>query len=131
MQKAHRLALGAAVVAVLLVYLALSSFGGYAQYMTVSEVLSKRPDSMVNINGTVVPGTVVYEPLKLTFRMTDGNETIDVLYKSSKPDNFNEGMIVVVSGRYNGTVFDASAIYVKCPSKYESGINTSQDTNQT
>jgi cytochrome c-type biogenesis protein CcmE len=97
-------------------------------YHTVSEVQSgkyRQTDQGMRISGNVVPGSVERQAksLGLDFRISDaqGGEPLRVHYQGVVPDNFKEGMAVVVEGklRPGEKVFDANTILLKCPSKYE------------
>ena len=56
----------------------------------------------------------------LTFALIDEkNNTEQVIYNGSKPNNFDIAPMVVVKGRYENGKFMASEILTKCPSKYE------------
>jgi len=69
---------------------------------------------------------MVYDPEVstnlFTFYMTDneGTET-KVHFKGSKPQDFEKSEQVVLIGNYNGQVFVAEKILMKCPSKYNDG----------
>jgi cytochrome c-type biogenesis protein CcmE len=55
------------------------------------------------------------------FTMTnEEGEDMSVCYKGAEPGNFSQAQSVVVIGRYDEGMFNASQILVKCPSKYES-----------
>ena len=57
----------------------------------------------------------------LHFSLTDGEETVAAVYNGLVPDLFfNEYSEILLEGTY-GTdgLFDAQAIIVKCPSKYQ------------
>ncbi|MCZ7380217.1 MAG: cytochrome c maturation protein CcmE, partial [Candidatus Methanoperedens sp.] len=58
----------------------------------------------------------------LTFKMTDGIATLDVVYTGDKPDLPPEATDIqaVVTGQFNNNVFEAFRMLTKCPSKYES-----------
>jgi len=59
------------------------------------------------------------------FTMTnEEGETMAVNYEGAEPGNFSQAQSVVVIGRYEEGVFNASQILVKCPSKYESQGDT-------
>jgi cytochrome c-type biogenesis protein CcmE len=97
-------------------------------YHTVSEIQAGKyhqSDQGMRISGTVVPGSVARQEseLAMDFQIADaaGGQGLRVHYQGVVPDNFKEGMAVVVEGklRNGGTVFDASTILLKCPSKYE------------
>lgn len=49
----------------------------------------------------------------------DEGEQLQVAYAGAKPGNFDQAEKVVVVGRLDGDVLEASQILVKCPSKYE------------
>ncbi|NYE58153.1 cytochrome c maturation protein CcmE domain-containing protein [Carboxydothermus ferrireducens] len=45
---------------------------------------------------------------------------LPVVYNDVKPDNLEHPEAqIVVEGKYNGKVFQADTLLVKCPSKYE------------
>jgi cytochrome c-type biogenesis protein CcmE len=70
----------------------------------------------------VVPESVRAETDKLTleFTITEGNDSIPVVYHGVTPDTFRAGSDVVVEGQLDSQgVFQASSILTKCPSKYE------------
>ncbi|MBN1301775.1 MAG: cytochrome c maturation protein CcmE [Melioribacteraceae bacterium] len=62
-----------------------------------------------------------------SFYMEDfnGNE-IKVIYSGVMPNNFESSTSVVVTGKYQNGVFQASDILTKCPSKYESEFEQQQ-----
>ena len=56
----------------------------------------------------------------LTFIITDGLESLDVVYKGTMPNNFGDQTQVVIEGKLDSSgEFQASSIMTKCPSKYE------------
>ena len=97
-------------------------------YHTVSEVLAGKyhdSDQGMRVSGMVVPGSVQRQEkvLAMDFRIADNGsvDTLQVHYQGVIPDNFKEGMAVVVEGklRPGAQVLDATTILLKCPSKYE------------
>ena len=96
------------------------------QYMTVTELaqLTAPPhQGGFRLDGKVQAGTVNYDQRapRLNFRMTDGKESIGVVYDGLMPDAFADGREVVVEGVYRHTdrTLHASKLVTKCPSKYE------------
>jgi cytochrome c-type biogenesis protein CcmE len=94
-------------------------------YLTVSELLAKGPsteDTGVRVGGEVIPDSIQWNPkdLKLSFRIRDGDSSLQVDYQGVVPDSFKPGNEVVVEGKYttNG-LFRAATIMPTCPSKYE------------
>jgi len=96
------------------------------QYMSVTELagLTQEPKAGgFRLDGKVAPGTVDYDQKtpRLRFRMTDGKQSIGVVYDGLKPDAFADGRDVVVEGTYLNAdkTLHASKLVTKCPSKYE------------
>jgi cytochrome c-type biogenesis protein CcmE len=127
MNKRKRLLLGVSIAAVLLAYLALST-GVVSNQYEVSEVVAAQDTlagKVIIVNGSMVPGTDRWDPLNrtLTFKLTDGRATIDVVYTGDKPNLSPEAVNIqaVVTGQFNNNVFEAFRMLTKCPSKYEGG----------
>lgn len=96
------------------------------QYMSVTELaqLTAPPKSGgFRLDGKVAAGTVKYDQRvpRLTFAMTDGKESIGIVYDGLMPDAFGDGREVVVEGTYRHAdrTLHASKLVTKCPSKYE------------
>lgn len=125
MTKKTKLLLGAGVIVAALGYLINSGIKDAAvYYITPSELKAKDgvvSDQSFRLGGMVVPGSLHWEPqtLKLTFRLTDGKEQVDVEHTGSPPDLFKEGAGAVVEGKYvNGGSFQASMIMAKHSEDY-------------
>jgi cytochrome c-type biogenesis protein CcmE len=125
MNKKNRLILGVAIVVILLGYLLASS--GTSKVYEVSEAVAARETFAgkppITVNGTLIPGTDKWDPLNntLTFEMTDGIATMDVVYIGDKPNMAAEAVSIqaIVTGQFNNNVFEAFRMLTKCPSKYE------------
>ncbi|MCX9081887.1 MAG: cytochrome c maturation protein CcmE [Candidatus Methanoperedens sp.] len=134
MNKKSRLILGISIVVVLFIYILFYSSGTYKVY-EVSEAVAAREtfagNSPITVNGTLIPGTDKWDPLNntLTFKMTDGIATMDVVYIGDKPNMAAEAVSIqaIVTGQFNNKVFEAFKMLTKCPSKYE-GENSFNDT---
>jgi cytochrome c-type biogenesis protein CcmE len=133
---AHRgkLLVAVGVFVLALGYLGFTAFqGSSAYYLTVGELLAKGDsayDKNLRVNGKLVPasferddnGTLIH------FSLIDaeGMETISAVHNGLVPDLFfNEHSEILLEGTYdpNG-LFDAEAIIVKCPSKYQAAEET-------
>ena len=128
MDKKQRIILSVVVVVALLVYAGFTSFSSeqLAYYQTVSEVVSGGDiEKPVNINGIIVEDSTirVQETQTLKFKITDNESTVDVVYHGILPNNYKEGISIVVTGTYQDNVVHASKLTLKCPSKYESIID--------
>ncbi len=91
------------------------------QYTTISHARSS--GKKVQIKGRWVEReSTTYDQSNNLFRFIledeDGTR-IPVVYRGGKPNNFELAESVVVRGRIDGSVFEASNILTKCPSKYE------------
>lgn len=125
MNKKQRLVFGISIVAVLLGYLALTTGVTSSTYEVSQAVVAKDnlTGKIILVNGSLVIGTDKWDALNrtLTFKMTDGIATIDVIFTGEKPD-IQEGYTniqVVATGQFDGNVFKAYKMLTKCPSKYE------------
>jgi len=114
-----------AAIALTLAYLV---YGGVKDtmvyYLTVEELKERIPSvykEKVRVSGTVVPGSIKKDiDGNLEFKITDGDQSIDVRYKGIIPDIFRDGVQAVVEGTYTpGNVLHAKILLAKCPTKYE------------
>lgn len=92
-------------------------------YYSVSEVASDATSFMgqrIQMIGKVVNGSTRTVGGDITFKITDGQSALNVIYSGSTPQNFKEGIDVVVIGNLISTdTFKANEILTKCPSKYQ------------
>ncbi len=138
MKKKQRFILGVSIIAVLLV--TLFYIGVPSNTYEVSRALAEKAnltDKVIVINGTMVTGTDNWDSFNrtLTFKLTDGIATIDVVFTGDKPNLPPQGdestVQAVVTGQFdNKDVFRAYQMLTKCPSKYEGGQKI-VDTNKT
>lgn len=97
----------------------------FVYYLTIDELIEKVPevyDDKVRVSGTVVAGSIDNDiDRSLKFKITDGDDVIDVEYKGIVPDIFADDVEAVVEGTLNKqNVFKANLLLAKCPTKYES-----------
>jgi len=82
-----------------------------------------RTPSVVQVAGTLEPGTTAYTEADRTLRFTlkekDGSAIMRVAYTGVKPSNFEEATSIVAIGAWDGKTFHARQLLVKCPSKYQ------------
>ena len=93
-------------------------------YMTVSELRSctNCTTQSVRVAGVVQQGSIVRDDAKqlLNFVITQGGQSLAVVYSGVVPDIFRPGIEVVVEGHYTGQgPFQAQALLAKCPSKFQ------------
>jgi cytochrome c-type biogenesis protein CcmE len=59
--------------------------------------------------------------VELKFDITEGGETLSILYNGAKPTGFEPGTNILVEGKLQpDNVFLAKQLIMRCPSKYES-----------
>ena len=118
-----RLIVGGAIILLVLAWLIYSNIeGSTAYYLTVGELMAGGPsERMVRVSGFVVGQTIDWDPqgMTLRFEIADESGGLPVLYEGIRPDMLQDGAQAEVEGRYttNG-VFEATAVLLKCPSKY-------------
>lgn len=106
--------------------------GDYTTYANFIE--AKEKGKSVNVVGYLAKDKeLVYDPQKdpnfFSFTMTDKEGNLcKVVYKGSKPQDFERSEQLVVKGRMDGDVFKCSEISMKCPSKYVNDEITLKET---
>jgi len=139
MKKKQRLILGVSIIIVLLIIL--FKMGVPSNTYEVSQAVSNKAnltDEVILINGTMVTGSDNWDSFNrtLTFKLTDGIATIDVIFTGDKPNLPEQGedennVQAVVTGQFdNNDVFRAYQMLTKCPSKYEGGQNMTDTAKQ-
>ena len=121
-----RYLIGGIVLALIAGYLFYLSFGSsVSYYVTVSEFFSRGTelyDTNVRVAGKIADSPVDWnaDDLQLRFNITEGGDTLSVVYHGAKPSSFQTGFDILVEGKYSSDgVFRASQLIMKCPSKYE------------
>lgn len=119
-----KLIVGGIVVVCALAYLVFTAVqGSAAYYLTVAELDERGPGPrMVRVSGLVVDDSIIWREreLRLEFVIADGSGSLPVIYHGPRPDMLLDGAEVVVEGAYEAEgVFDAKALMLKCPSKYQ------------
>lgn len=110
------LALGA------LIYMGIRSTAMY--HMEVGELLAQGSAAYgekVRLGGKVVEGSVESTPSgnETRFSITDGTNSLPVVYQGVVPDAFKPGTDVVMDGALSPSgTFEATSLLAKCPSKY-------------
>jgi cytochrome c-type biogenesis protein CcmE len=132
--KQKKFLLAGLVVIGLVGYLMVTGMGdSMLYYYTPAELVAKASadpsvhDMGLKVGGRVMPGTVNYDnrTLDLRFQVMDiegGTTTFPVTFTGPLPETFEEGVDVVVEGRFTRDgVFQATTVLTKCGSRYEAG----------
>jgi cytochrome c-type biogenesis protein CcmE len=111
-----------ALLALISAGLILSAIQQSDPYLTVTEVVQhsdRYVGRRVSILGVIADVPESEDNSKLSFHLTDSNDSINVLYSGTLPQNFAIGSQAVIEGTLlNGNAIEASNILLKCPSKY-------------
>ena len=79
-------------------------------------------DTGVKVGARVVKGSIARQPggRQVSFMMSDGAKSFQVVYRGITPDTFTDDVDVVVEGRLgHDGVFRATTLLAKCASRYE------------
>jgi cytochrome c-type biogenesis protein CcmE len=124
-RKQRRLSLIGAAAVVLAIALGLVLFAlrdTIVFFNSPSDVISNavKPGARLRLGGLVAPGSVVRDnELDMHFQVTDGNQSIRVVYRGILPDLFREGQGVVAEGTLEpGGNFRADTVLAKHDEKY-------------
>ncbi len=127
-----KLIVAASVLALVVGFLVFNAMGSsMAYYQTVGELRSAGRDvtgEQIRVGGDVVPGSVAHEELsdELRFTITDGANTLPVVYEGIVPDIFSEEVEVVAEGTIGPDgVMVANHLLTKCPSRFETADGAS------
>jgi len=118
------LTISGVLVIILCVSIILFSAPGFVNpYRSVSEIVGDTTTFMnrpVQMIGTIVNGSIQTRSQEITFKITDGKSELNVVYSGVTPQNFMDGIEVVIIGNLILTdTFKADEILTKCPSKYQ------------
>jgi cytochrome c-type biogenesis protein CcmE len=137
MSKGVQIAGGATVIALLFAWYGASNLEGIAYYQTLVDfqaVAQSKIGKATRVHGYVEPGSIDRDVAGKRVRFAVQNDpphagggagvSLAVVYAGLEtPDLFRDGAEVVVEGRLAGhdgdTVFQASKVMAKCPSKFE------------
>lgn len=126
MRLSKNLILVVVMVAAVAILISAGLQSSIGQNMSIEQALAARDQGndsgFIQIESNVDLQSIEYDPQRpiLKFKLMDKNQSISVMFKDVKPDNFDSGYPVIVEGRFDVEgVFQADKLLVKCPSKYE------------
>lgn len=128
-----KLLIVAAVLSAAVGFLVFNALGSsMAYFQTVGELKASGKGlngEQIRVGGGVEPGSIEERALseELRFLITDGTNTLPVVYDGIVPDIFQEDVEVVAEGTIgpDGTMV-ATKLLTKCPSRFEDGSSASQ-----
>jgi cytochrome c-type biogenesis protein CcmE len=101
-----------------------------AYYRQVSDLTAGQYDGKnVKVGGKVLDGTIARDAGGVHFTIQDltgKTDTVKVTYNGQMPNTFEDGVDVVIVGKYAATdgVISADQLQTKCPSKYKGQAST-------
>ena len=107
-----------------------------AYYRQVGELTTGQYDGKnVKVGGRVVDGTIARDDTGVHFTIQDLTgkaDTVKVTYSGQMPGTFEDGVDVVIVGKYAAAdgVVSADELQTKCPSKYEGKASPAAQTAQ-
>ena len=126
--KKTKFIIGGVIIALAIVYLIYNGIQSSAAYfLTVDELYAKGTaieNRTVRVSGQVDADTIDFNnrDLILTFDVTsETGERLPVIFNGPKPDQMREGAEAIMEGKYDGELFTAQSLMLKCPSRYEEG----------
>lgn len=103
---------------------ALIAFSGkdYSSYSTFEKATSADRNVKVAVE-LALEEEIYYEPMEdpnlfSFFAVDENGDKMKVLYSGAKPQDFERSESIVLTGKVNEGVFEASDMLLKCPSKY-------------
>jgi len=116
-----------ALAIVYLIYTGIQSTSAY--FLTVDEFYAKGEaihNRTVRVSGKVDEASIDFNnrELILAFEVTseETGQRMPVVFNGPKPDQMRHDADAILEGKYNGEVFNAQSLLLKCPSRYEEGV---------
>jgi cytochrome c-type biogenesis protein CcmE len=107
-----------------------------AYYRQVADLTTGQYDGKnVKVGGKVMAGTINRDASGVHFTIQDltgKTDTVKVTYNGQMPNTFEDGVDVVIVGKYAaaGGVVSADQLQTKCPSKYKGSASPAAQTSQ-
>ncbi|MEI6449314.1 MAG: cytochrome c maturation protein CcmE [Actinomycetes bacterium] len=107
-----------------------------AYYRQVADLTTGQYDGKnVKVGGKVIAGTIDRDASGVHFTIQDltgKTDTVKVTYNGQMPNTFEDGVDVVIVGKYAAAdgVVSADQLQTKCPSKYKGSASPAAQTGQ-
>lgn len=127
MKKNTMVLLGGAIIAGAIIFLLMAATPGSSGVeLTMKQLVAtqnQHKNDFVTVEGLLVENSIKWnaDKIQLDFDLKDNDgNTLHVNYNGVKPDNFTDGIIVILQGAPTGNNhFKAESVKTRCPSKYE------------
>ncbi len=119
MKPYWRFVIPAGLLTVVLVVLLINLSSSLVYFVTPTELLdSTVDDGRRRLGGQVEPGSVEVRAATVSFRVTDGRRSVAVVHRGAPQQLFQEGIGVVVEGRWDGSTFRSDTMLVRHDEQY-------------
>jgi len=122
MKRRH--VIGIVAISVFIAYSTISFNNALTPYVTFAQ--AKQTSGVVQVRGVVANdrAAIMNKDKKFQFVLRDETgEEAPIIYNGMKPDGFDQAASIVAVGKFSGSQFAAEKLLVKCPSKYQGGVN--------
>ena len=126
--KRIKFIIGGAVIAAAVIFLIYSGIQNNATYFwTVDELYAKgevQYNRPVRVSGLVDGNTVDFNNRDLILKfdvLSATGERMHVVFNGPQPDQMRDQAEAILEGKFDGQVFTAQSLLLKCPSRYEEG----------
>ena len=116
----RKLIAGSVIVILAGIWLISSLSDSLTPYVSFAE--ARERGARVQVIGSIVGSSVVYDTDSLTLTFTARDETGDelpIVFKGTMPGNFDQAPKAVCIGTYRDGRFHADELLLKCPSRYQ------------
>ena len=109
------------LIAIAIGFMVFSLNDSLVYFKTPTELLAESSgDARTRLGGQVVNGTVVQTAENLSFEVTDGVETVEVVHSGAPQELFQEGIGVVLEGIWRDGVFRSDTMLIRHDEQYRS-----------
>lgn len=125
-KKKRKFIIAGAVIFLAIGYLGLTGYQNAKAFdYKVSEFMQQGEpirSQTIRVSGQITPGSIQQTAGDMTLRFTvsEGGQTLPVVYRGDVPDTFKPGGEIVIVGKLNAAsgVFEAKTLMPKCPTRY-------------
>jgi cytochrome c-type biogenesis protein CcmE len=119
MRRYARFVIPAVVIIGVLGFLMVNLSSSLVYYNTPAELQARNAsDASLRLAGRVVPGSVVENDATVAFTVEDCDTTVSVVHVGTPPQLFQDGIMVVVGGTWDGEEFASTEMFVKHDEQY-------------
>jgi cytochrome c-type biogenesis protein CcmE len=114
-----RFVIPAGLLVAVLVVLLVNLSSSLVYFVTPTDLIEAEvEDDRSRLGGQVEAGSVVVGVETVSFRVTDGRQAVDVIHTGAPQQLFQEGIGVVVEGRWDGSTFHSDTMLVRHDEQY-------------